>query len=310
MSDKIYVIGHKNPDLDSVAAAIAYSYLKNSLNKTDRYVACIPGEINKETEYALNKFGFVKPEILSNVSGMNIAMVDHNEFVQAAEGMAEAKIMEILDHHKVDFKYGEPIDIVTKPMGASCSIIAHMGMNHGVAFDKNLSGLMLSAILIDTVITKSPTCTEKDKEIIAKLAEIAEIADWQAFGMELFRVRSNVKELPTMEIIKSDFKDFAYKAGKFGIGQVETVDLAEFDEKIEDIKAELGKMKDEGGYHSVVLFITDIIKEGSLFFVSSSEQQAVEDVLGAKLENGQVYIPGILSRKKQVVPRFAENFDK
>jgi manganese-dependent inorganic pyrophosphatase len=183
-------------------------------------------------------------------------------------------------------------------------------LSKNIELDSNLAGLMLSAILVDTVITKSPTCTEIDKEIIAKLAEIAGVDDWKKMGMEIFKVRGSVSEKSAEEIIKNDFKDFEFKAGKFGIGQIETVDLNDFSEKEEALMAELAKMQAEGGYHSVILFITDIINEGSKFLVATSDVEAMEKALNGKLVDNKIYIPGILSRKKQVVPMLSEVFDK
>jgi manganese-dependent inorganic pyrophosphatase len=309
MAEKIYVIGHKSPDLDSVAAAISYADLKNKIAKTDIYQPAAAGEVNRETAFALEKFGFSKPEILKNAAGKKVILVDHNEFSQAVDGIKEAEIVEVLDHHKIDFSYDKPIEFCVRPWGATCTLIAQLAANNGVEFSQNMAGLMLSAILVDTVITKSPTTTDKDKEIIEKLSQIAGI-NWQEYGLELFKVRSSVSDLTAPEIIKSDFKDFEFKSGKFGIGQVETVDLNEFKDRNQELLTALGELKKEGGYHSVILFITDILKEGSLFLVASSDEEGVGKALGGKLENGQAYIDGIISRKKQVVPKLTEAFDK
>lgn len=310
MQDIIYIIGHKSPDLDSVAGAIAYAGLKNKLENTDKYVAAMAGEVNDETSYILNKIGFKKPEIITDASQKNIILIDHNEFSQAVNGMAEANIIEVLDHHKVDFKYSNPIAFKVLPWGASCTIVAHGYLSSGVAVTKEMAILMLSAILVDTVITKSPTCTDFDKVMIEKLSQMAQIADWKEFGMEIFKVRSNVSRLSDDDIIKSDFKDFNLATGKFGIGQVETVDLKDFANREESLLAQLNKIRIEGAYHSVILFLTDIINEGSLFLVASADEERVSEALGNKLVNNRVYIPGILSRKKQVAPKFNEVFDK
>ena len=308
--EKIYVIGHKSPDLDSVVGAISYANFKNKLEDTEKYLPAIAGKANKETEYLLNKFGIKAPELLENAKGKNIILVDHNEASQSVDGIEEAKIVEVLDHHKVDFKYGEPIMFKVFPWGASASIIAHCYFMKKIEIEKKLAGLMLGAILVDTVITKSPTCTEKDKEIIEKLAEIAEVSDWKDYGMTIFKVRSTVSELSTEEIIKSDFKDFEFKSGKFGVGQVETVNLEEFEELYEDLLEGLEKIKKSGNYHSVILFVTDIINEGSQFLVSTDDQSGVEKALGSELNKGMVYLKGVMSRKKQVAPKFTEVFDK
>lgn len=310
MPDKIYIIGHKSPDLDSVAAAISYSRFLNSSEGTDIYEPRVLGSLNRETEHILQKFNFEKPQLLEDAAGTSLVLVDHNEASQSADGLESAKILKVLDHHKIDFKYAEPIEFEALPWGSSNTIIAEKFIKAGLDIDPNLAGLMLSAVLTDTVITKSPTCTPKDLEIIEKLSKIARIEDWKQFGMEIFKIRSSVKELSSQEIIKSDFKDFNFKEGKFGIGQVETVDLDEFSGREEGLLEELKKLQASENYHSVILFITDIMKEGSLFLVATNDREKTEKALGANLEKERVFIEGIFSRKKQVVPMFTEIFDK
>ncbi len=306
----IYVIGHKSPDLDTVAGAIAWAGLENKTNGTTDYVSVIAGDVNKETAYVLEKFGIKIPERLASAKGQKLYLVDHNEESQMVEGAAEAEIVGVLDHHKINFKCEKPIEFKSLPWGSVCSIIAQQYFWKEEKIEKNLAGLMLAAILVDTVITKSPTCTEIDKEIIAKLAKRAGIKDWRAFGMEIFKVRGAVSDKSAADIIKGDFKDFDFKAGKFGIGQVETVDLNDFAAKEEAIITELSKMQQTGGYHSVILFITDIIKEGSQFLVATKDLAAMEKALKNKLVDNKVYLPGVMSRKKQVVPMLSEVFDK
>jgi len=308
MENIIYVIGHKSPDLDSVAGAISYANLKNKLENTEKYVPACAGEINLVTKFVLEKFGFPVPEIL-NAETAEVILVDHNDASQRFSESESVKIVEILDHHKFDFKSAEPITITVLPWGSSNSIIYKKYTENNIAIDKNLSGLMLSAILDDTVITKSPTCTEIDKKFITELSELSGIADWQSYGIEMFKKKSNVADKSADEIIKIDFKDFNFKAGKFGIGQVETVDLNEFNGREDELMTAVAGLKQKEDYAGVVLFITDIIQEGSKFFVAVDDSVKTEEALGAKLENGQVYIPGILSRKKQVLPKFTELFD-
>ncbi len=303
-----YIIGHQSPDLDSVAAAISYAVFKKKSGEQKGCIPAVCGEVNKETKYILDKFGFTKPETLEDASEKELILVDHNEFSQAVNGVEKAKIREVLDHHKVNFSYSEAIPFKVLPWGSSCSIIAQDFFNKNIEIDKNSAGLMLAAILVDTVITKSPTCTDKDKEIIAKLASIARVEDWQEFGMEIFKVRSSVNELSSMEIIKSDFKDFDFNGNKVGIGQVETVDLEEFKDKEDELVVKLKELQNSQDYHSVVLFITDIIKEGSRFLVATKDADIIEKALGKQLENNRVYAEGIMSRKKQVVPNFIGAF--
>lgn len=309
MSEKIYVIGHKSPDLDSVAGAIAYANFKNITEKTDLYTPVVAGSINKETEYVLNKFDFKKPEILDNASGEKLVLVDHNEFSQAVDGVEDAEISEVIDHHKVNFSYGQPISFSVLPWGASCSIITQKYFDQSLEINKNLAGLMLSAILIDTVISKSPTCTPKDVMIIEQLSKLSEVEDWENFGIEIFKIRSSVSNLSAKEIIKSDYKDFNTKSGVFGIGQVETVDLGEFEEKEKEILKELESIRKEGDYHSVILLVTDIIKEGSRFLSSSKDEKSLGKIFNIDLVNNKVFVPGLMSRKKQVAPEIEKFFN-
>ncbi|MCK5211526.1 manganese-dependent inorganic pyrophosphatase [Candidatus Parcubacteria bacterium] len=305
----IYVIGHKTPDLDSVAAAISYANYKNKLENTDVYIPAVTGEINLATKFVLDKFNIDKPEILESASGQSVILVDHNESTHAVKGIEEAKIIEVLDHHKMDFSYVDPIDILVKAWGSSNTIIYHLYKNHGVEIDEALAGLMLSAILDDTVITKSPTCTPIDKEYIAELAKLAGVEDWQALGIEIFKAKSNIKDSSALEIIKSDYKDYEFKAGKFGIGQVETVDSGEFEGREAELLEEMKKLKESDSYYAVILLITDILKQGSTVLTVSDGPERVEKALEIKFDNNQAYKEGLMSRKKQVVPVFTKEFD-
>lgn len=310
MSEKIFIIGHKSPDLDSVAAAINFAELKNKSENTDRYEARIAGEINKVTDFILNKFSIEKPAILENADEKEIILVDHNEFSQAVNGIEKAKILEILDHHKLNFSYSDPIRIDTWPIGSTNSILFKKFKETKIELSQKTASLMLSAVLDDTVITKSPTTTDEDKTIIEELSKIAGIEDWKNFGIEMFKTKSAFNKMSEMEIIKSDFKDFSMKKGKIGVGQVETVDLNDFNERIPRIINELESIRLEGSYHSTILFITDIINEGSLFLVSSENQTEIENAMEIKFENNSTYVPGLLSRKKQVAPKLSQAFDK
>jgi manganese-dependent inorganic pyrophosphatase len=308
--EKIYVIGHKSPDLDSVVAAITYAILKNQLENTDKYVPSIAGKQNKVTAFVLEKFGFELPEILEDARNKNLILVDHNEVSQRVDGGEEANILEVLDHHKINFNFSDPICFQSCPWGSTTSIIYRKFKINNLKIDKNLAGLMLSAILDDTVIAKSPTCTDKDREFIAELAKMAEIENWQDYGIKMFKAKSSVSDLSAEEIIKLDFKENDFKAGKFGFGQLETVDLNEFKEREEELLKYLKKIFKEENYHTVALFITDIIQEGSRVLICSQDMEGCEKALDQKIENNTGFVPGLVSRKKQVIPRFSDVFDK
>jgi len=309
MTEKFYVIGHKSPDLDSIASAICYAELKNILENTDKYVPAAAEKINQATKFILDKFSIPVPKILTDAEGHNIILVDHNEFSQAVSGIEKAKIIEIIDHHKLNFQYNEPITVDIKPFGACSSLIAQMYFDKNIEIKNEIAGLLLAAILDDTIITKSPTCTDIDRNVIDKLAKLSTVDDWRALGLDIFKIKSSIKDFSEPQIIKNDFKDFLLKVGKFGIGQVEMVDLGEVDERIEKLFEAMKNLHLKENYHSVILFFTDIINEGSLFLVVSSDTAKVEEALGYKLKNNCAYIPGILSRKKQVAPMLSKVFD-
>jgi manganese-dependent inorganic pyrophosphatase len=307
LNDTINIIGHKSPDLDSVAAAVAYAYLKNQSHPENHYIANSADEANAETKYAFEAFGVELPEILTDAGGKKIILVDHNEKEQIVNKIEKAKLVEIIDHHKMKFEYNNPIFIHVEPIGSTCTIIAKMFRHYDIEIPKNLAGIMLSAILIDTVITKSPTCTEQDIVIIKELSKIANV-DYQEFGMELFKVKSSVSKMSPEEILTNDYKDFAMNTKKIGVGQIETVDLSEFDNLKEGLFTAMKNKKEQEGYHTIILFITDILKEGSQFLVVSSEPKKFEQAFNTKLKNNECYIEGIMSRKKQVAPPLMKYF--
>ncbi|MGC9310368.1 MAG: DHH family phosphoesterase, partial [Candidatus Aenigmatarchaeota archaeon] len=182
-SGTVYVIGHKSPDTDSVASAIAYAHLKNALGEKN-VVSAVAGEINSETKFILEAFGVKKPEVLKSASGKKLILVDHNEAGQAVDGFGEAELLEVVDHHKIGgIKTGNPIFFHNEPLGATGTIIASFYEQNGVEIPKEIAGLMMAAILSDTVLFKSLTCTEIDKKAVETLAKLCG-RDPMSFGLE------------------------------------------------------------------------------------------------------------------------------
>lgn len=298
--DKIYIFGHKSPDTDSVCSAIAYAEIKG-----ENFKPFVLGEINEETKYVLNFFGVSKPEYIKNVEGKKVILVDHNEFFQSADNIEKAEIIEVIDHHKIKFSYDKPIKFLTLSYGSTATIIAEHYMHYINEIKSNdkktLAGLLLSAILSDTVIFKSPTTTKEDIEISKKLAEIAEIKDIENFGIEIKKRKANLKSKTIEEIVKEDFKDFNFNNNKVGIGQCEVVDLNDIYSMEGKILEYLKNLKDSKNYKMVVFIATDIIKEGSEIYFAG-EKEKIEKAFNTKFENNHAYIKGLMSRKKQVVP--------
>ncbi len=305
---KMYICGHINPDSDSICAAISLAYLKNQLG--DEAIPTKQGNINPETKFILDKFGFEEPLLKTSYKDENLYIVDYSDLAQAPKDIKEANIIGIVDHHKLgDITTPTPLECWIRPVGCSNTIIKEMFDYYKVDIPKNLAGIMLCAILSDTVIYKSPTCTEEDIKATEELAKIAEIEDIKALGMEMFLVKSAVKGATPRELITRDYKDFDMSGKKVGIGQLEVVDLAVFDGMIDDLFKDMKALKKEGNRHTVLLLLTDIINEGSKLLVVSDDEKLIEKAFDTKLENSMSYLPGVLSRKKQVVPFLEKIFN-
>ena len=302
-----YAVGHINPDSDSICGAISLSYLKTKIGEE-----CIPvrqGEISPETQFILDKFGFEVPELMTQYAGKDLYIVDHSDLAQSPKDLNEATVLGIVDHHKLgDITTSTPLECWIRPVGCSNTIIKEMYDYHGVEIPKDIAGIMLCAILSDTVIYKSPTCTRVDTKACKELAAIAGVEDIKALGMEMFLVKSAVQGATPRELTTRDYKDFDMGGHKVGVGQLEVVDLSVFDTMKEDLFDDLAKLKNEGGRHTTMLLLTDIMNEGSQLLVVSDDASKVESAFGVSLEDNQVWLPKVLSRKKQVIPFLEKAF--
>jgi manganese-dependent inorganic pyrophosphatase len=302
-----YVVGHKIPDSDSICSAIALSYLKTTLG--EETVPARLGNLSPETLFILDKFGFEQPMLKTSYAGEGVYIVDHSDLVLAPDDIDEATILGIIDHHKLgDLTTATPLEIWVRPVGCTNTIIKMMYDFYNVEIPKDIAGAMLCAILSDTVIFKSPTCTTADIKCVEVLAEIAGIEDYKALGMEMFKVKSAVEGTPTRDLVMRDFKDFNMNGNKVGIGQLEVIDLSVFDDIKADLEADIIKLKEEGERHSVILLLTDIMKEGSELLVVSDNPNLTEQTYGKATTDNKVWLDGVLSRKKQIVPQLQEVF--
>lgn len=293
----IYVIGHKNPDTDSICSAIAYSWYLHKKNISATPARC--GEINLETKFVLEKFHFTEPELIEDASGKEVILVDHNEKAQRVNG--EYKIVEVWDHHKINFSYMEPIRIWTEPTGCTATILAKKLFDEKIKIEKNISAIMLSAILSDTVIFRSPTTTKDDERIAEMLNKDLQF-HLEEFGKEIKESGMDFTE-PAKKLILRDLKEFKIHNKKIGIGQIELVDIEKFlIERNNEIIKDMENIQIEGKYSSLILLLTDIVKEGSQIFVSGNENE-ISKMLHIHLKNKSSWVEGLMSRKKQVVPQ-------
>ena len=300
------VLGHKHPDTDSIISAIAAAdlYSKRGLD----VIPVAQGDPAPETAFVLERFGLTAPQVVESVAGKDLYLVDFSDLPQAPAGMADATVMGIVDHHKLgDVTTSMPLEAWIWPVGCTNTVLANMYDFYGIEISRAVAGGMLCAILSDTVMFKSPTCTEADKKAVAKLARIAGVEDVMALGMEMFKVKSAVDGASMKDLVFRDFKDFDMSGKKVGIGQLEVVDLSLLDGVKAGLKEEIARVKAEGR-HSVFLLLTDIMKEGSELLLVSDDPSVVEKAFGVTVSGDSVWLDGVMSRKKQVVPNFEKAF--
>lgn len=306
---KTYIIGHLKPDTDSVVAAMALASLyqgADCFNYTNPEPA-ITGAINPETQFLMDKFGLTAPAVLTAEqlqSDDQVILVDHNEEDQRLVGLDQSQIVEIVDHHKANLNFNQPIFLTFKTWGSSNTIIAFMMKKNDFTPDQKLASLMLAAILSDTVGFKSPTCTPKDREMAAWLAELAQIKDVDAFTLEIFKAKSDVGSLSCTEIVKNDYKVFDFGGKKVMIDQLETVEQERImSEKKDCLLDAMRQVQGELKVDLIFVAITDILKVNTkLLVLDEAAAQVASQAFGGTVQNNVLDIGAKLSRKKEIAP--------
>ena len=305
----IFVTGHSNPDTDSVTAAIGLAALLNAQGQDAK--ACMQSsleKLNPESTVVLEKFGLTAPEEMMDVAGKTVALVDFSDIGQAPAGITEAEVVTIVDHHKVgDVTTNQPILVRVEPVGCTGTVLNKMYKDAGVTIAKDVAGGMLAAILSDTVNFKSPTCTDDDKAAVAELKVIAGVDDTEALFMDMLKAKSSVDGVPAKDLLFRDYKDFDMKGKKVGVGQLELASLDQVEAIRDDLLAAAQEVKADGR-HTVLLMLTDVVKEGTQLVVVSDDEALIEGAFGGKIDGTSMWIDGMMSRKKQVVPDLQKAF--
>lgn len=304
---QIFVIGHKSPDTDTIGAALSYAYLKQQLGVDAVAKRC--GELNKESKFALDYFKVEAPELITNVARKDPAdekqkmiLVDHNESKQCVDGIEDADIVEVIDHHRLgDLETEVPIFILIRPVGCVNTIIYDLYKQNNVVPSKEIAGMMLSAIISDTVLFRSPTTTDEDKKAVEELAKIAGV-DYEAYGMDMLKAGADISDYPAEKLAHNDTKEFEAGDKIFTVGQISVMDIAPIEAKKADIVAALNKTKAEKGYAASFLMVTNILTENTDLWFTDGDGHYAEAAFGKTAENGKVFLPGVMSRKKQVTP--------
>ena len=304
---KIYVVGHKNPDNDSIMAAYALASLLSQLDKENEYVPVRLGPLPAESEMVFAEYGIEgMPQLIESVGeGDKVWLVDHNELGQAVDGLESAEVVGIVDHHRIaDVSTANPIVFLNLPWGSTTSILTWLYGTLNIEITKPIAACLLSALLTDTVILKSPTATSMDHQHVDYLAGILGV-DATEFGMKVFKSRGGDDDVSVEDICSRDSKEFNFGGKKVWIAQYETVDLEGLRPRTEEISAQVAKVCADGGFDAALLMLTDILVEGS-DFVAAGDTAFIADAFGIDFADGPVWMPGVLSRKKQVAAKLIE----
>lgn len=303
---KTYVFGHKSPDTDSITSSLVMANLEKELGNEDA-VACRLGSLNKETEYVLDYLGIEAPELIEKVEDeANVILVDHNSPSESVDNIENAKILKVVDHHKIAFETSYPLFVRTEPVGCTETILLKLYEENGVEITKKIASLMLSAIVSDTLLLKSPTTTEDDKEAVVKLAEIAGI-DYETYGLDMLKAGTDLSSFTIPEILSLDAKQIDFKDVKSIVNQVNTASIPEVMAMKDDLEAGMNKIIEDEDLDLFMLLITDIVNSNSQVIALGKDAALVEKAYDVKLEDNTVLLEGVVSRKKQVVPIMTES---
>lgn len=307
MSQSLYVIGHQQPDTDTICSALVYAWLKQKQGADATPARA--GELNPETRFILNRWGVETPSLLDDAATERLILVDHNEYSQAVHGARDAEIVEIVDHHRIgDVTTSNPIFFRNEPVGSTATILTHLYDEADVPIDSETAGLLLGGLLSDTVVLRSPTTTDTDRAVAERLAEIAGV-DTEAYGKELLQQKSKIGEQSPREMVLGDFKEFEFGSHHVGIGQVETVEPAAVLDQRDAVLAAMDDIVDERAYTTLLLLVTDLLEEASTAFIAGDHADTVAEALDTTFTDQAAFLPGVMSRKKQVVPPLEDAFN-
>lgn len=305
--EEVFIFGHKNPDTDTVTSSIVLENLEKKLGNNVAKAYKL-GKVNKETEYVLKYFDVKEPETLEKIEEKaNVMLVDHNDFAQSIEGIEKANILKVIDHHRIGgIETSSPLFYLAKPVGCTETILYELYKSNNIEIDKKIAGLMVSAIISDTLLFKSPTCTEEDIKVAKELANIAQI-DIDKYGLDMLKAGTDLSEFTPEELIEIDSKTTSSNGVNIKVSQVNTASINDVLKDQEKIEAVMQKSIEENNIGVFVLLITDIINSDSEAIILGDKREIAEKAFNQKIENNRMFLKGVVSRKKQVFPPLLEN---
>ncbi|GGE31163.1 manganese-dependent inorganic pyrophosphatase [Streptococcus himalayensis] len=307
---KLLVFGHQNPDTDAIASSYGWAYLeREAFGREAESVAL--GTPNEETAFALDYFGVTAPRVVESAKAEGVDQViltDHNEFQQSISDIKEVEVVAVVDHHRVaNFETANPLYMRLEPVGSASSIVYRAFKENGLTPPKEVAGLLLSGLISDTLLLKSPTTHASDPQVARELAELAGV-NLEEYGLAMLKAGTNLASKTADELIDIDAKTFELNGNAVRVAQVNTVDIAEVLERQAEIEAAIEAASKENGYSDFVLMITDIVNSNSEILALGRNMDKVEAAFNFTLENNHAFLAGAVSRKKQVVPQLTESF--
>lgn len=314
MSDKILVFGHQKPDTDAIGSSYGFSYLSNHRpNGALNTEVVALGTPNEETQFVLDYFGVKAPRVVKSAKeeGVDtVILTDHNEFQQSISDIEDLTIYGVVDHHRVaNFNTAAPLFMTVEPVGSASSIVYRKFLEANVEIPKEVAGLLLSGLISDTLLLKSPTTHVTDHKVAKELAEIAGV-NLEEYGLAMLKAGTNLSTKTAEELIDIDAKTFELNGSNVRIAQVNTVDIPEVLERLSDIKATINASMTANGYDDFVFMITDIVNSNSEIIALGAHPEKSEAAFNFTLADDHAFLAGAVSRKKQVVPQLTESFNK
>ncbi|MBD0383016.1 manganese-dependent inorganic pyrophosphatase [Paenibacillus sedimenti] len=307
--EKTLIFGHKNPDTDSICSALAYASLKTKLGQNVEPVRL--GSVNGETQYALDTFKVAAPRQVETVANeaKNVILVDHVERQQSANDIEQVRVVEVIDHHRIaNFETSHPLYYRAEPVGCTATILNKLYKENGIAIDKEIAGLMLSAIISDSLLFKSPTCTEQDVAAARELAEIAGV-NAETYGLAMLKAGADLSDKTIAQLISLDAKEFQMGSYKVEIAQVNAVDVNDVLAKQAELEAALTSIIAEKNLDLFLFVVTDILNNDSVGLALGRKADAVEKAYNVTLVDNKAILKGVVSRKSQIVPVLTDVFN-
>ncbi|WP_342506799.1 manganese-dependent inorganic pyrophosphatase [Sporosarcina sp. FSL K6-2383] len=299
---KVLVFGHKNPDTDSITAAISYAYLKQQLGMDAEAVRL--GVVTNETAYALDYFGFEAPRLIDKAApdAAQVILVDHNEKQQSVDDLDDVQVIEVVDHHRIaNFATSDPLYYRAEPVGCTATILNKLYKENGVAIPKEIAGLMLSAIISDSLLFKSPTFTEEDRVAANELTAIAGV-DAQEYGLAMLKAGADLSDKTLEDLIEMDAKEFSFGDVKIEIAQVNAIDINDVMDRQAELEELLNGVIAKKELDLFLFVVTDILNNDSVVLALGKEAARASAAFNVELVNNTATLQGVVSRKKQIVP--------